>query len=323
MPFLRATFYRWAQLWPELCADLTDAPEILAVGDLHVENFGTWRDSEGRLVWGVNDFDEAWRLPYTNDLVRLVASVILAVEVDSLRHDASDAAATILTGYRDALAAGGRPIVLAERHPALHRMAVHRLKDPEHFWEKLQDCDTVRGPVPSGALKALAKLWPEKDLPWRVVHRIAGVGGLGRRRFVALAEWRGGLIAREAKDLTVSACQWATPGGDGSKVFYRSILEQAVRCRDPLVAVRKHWVVRRLAPDCSRIDLASLPAERDERHLLHAMGWETGNVHVGSGEARRILIDLAKRPKDWLVQAADVMATAAKRGWAEWRRGRQ
>jgi len=36
---------------------------VLAVGDLHVENFGTWRDAEGRLIWGVNDFDEAWRLP--------------------------------------------------------------------------------------------------------------------------------------------------------------------------------------------------------------------------------------------------------------------
>ena len=47
---------------------------MLAVGDLHVENFGTWRDADGRLCWGINDFDEADRLPYTNDLVRLAAS---------------------------------------------------------------------------------------------------------------------------------------------------------------------------------------------------------------------------------------------------------
>ncbi len=43
-PFLRATFYRWVQLWEEVCADLAAAPSVLAVGDLHVENFGTWRD---------------------------------------------------------------------------------------------------------------------------------------------------------------------------------------------------------------------------------------------------------------------------------------
>ena len=39
------------------------------VGDLHVENYGTWRDAEGRLVCGNNDFDETCPLPYTNDVV--------------------------------------------------------------------------------------------------------------------------------------------------------------------------------------------------------------------------------------------------------------
>src|SRR5690349_14940820 len=69
--FLRATFYRWLELWPTVCDSLLDAPHILAVGDLHLENFGTWRDAEGRLVWGINDIDEACTLPYTQDLVRL------------------------------------------------------------------------------------------------------------------------------------------------------------------------------------------------------------------------------------------------------------
>src|SRR5712664_3439791 len=55
--FLRATFYRWMQRWPEIAEELDGAPRVLAVGDLHIENFGTWRDSEGRLVWGINDFD--------------------------------------------------------------------------------------------------------------------------------------------------------------------------------------------------------------------------------------------------------------------------
>jgi uncharacterized protein (DUF2252 family) len=50
--FLRGTFYRWAALWDETCPDLAKAPRLLAVGDLHVQNFGTWRDLEGRLVWG-------------------------------------------------------------------------------------------------------------------------------------------------------------------------------------------------------------------------------------------------------------------------------
>src|SRR5262249_46556841 len=76
--FLRGTFYRWADGFPIVCAKVADAPRLMAIGDLHVENFGTWRDREGRLIWGINDLDEAAVLPYTNDLVRLATSAALA-----------------------------------------------------------------------------------------------------------------------------------------------------------------------------------------------------------------------------------------------------
>src|SRR5271154_2754374 len=81
-PFLcfRATYYRWVQLWLKHCPKLARAPEVIAVGDLHIENFGTWRDAEGRLVWGVNDFDEAPPMAFTNDLVRVAVSTLLAAE---------------------------------------------------------------------------------------------------------------------------------------------------------------------------------------------------------------------------------------------------
>ncbi|WP_199430878.1 DUF2252 domain-containing protein [Qaidamihabitans albus] len=46
-------------------------------GDLHAENFGTYMDSSGVLVFDVNDFDEAYLGSFTWDLKRLVASVAL------------------------------------------------------------------------------------------------------------------------------------------------------------------------------------------------------------------------------------------------------
>ena len=52
-PFLRATFYRWVQVWQEICDEVAEAPRVICVGDIHVENFGTWHDAEGRLIWGV------------------------------------------------------------------------------------------------------------------------------------------------------------------------------------------------------------------------------------------------------------------------------
>jgi len=81
--FLRATFFRWAKIIEnqDLCFDLSNAPRVLSIGDAHVENFGSWRDDEGRFVWGANDFDEASEIPYPFDLVRLAASARLAPRI--------------------------------------------------------------------------------------------------------------------------------------------------------------------------------------------------------------------------------------------------
>jgi len=46
-------------------------------GDLHAENYGTYMDAEGILVFDVNDFDEAYLGHYTWDLQRMAASLAL------------------------------------------------------------------------------------------------------------------------------------------------------------------------------------------------------------------------------------------------------
>jgi uncharacterized protein (DUF2252 family) len=46
-------------------------------GDLHAENFGTYLNSDGRLVFDVNDFDEAYLGRFTWDLQRFTASLAL------------------------------------------------------------------------------------------------------------------------------------------------------------------------------------------------------------------------------------------------------
>src|SRR5580704_16118382 len=108
--FLRATFYRWAQRWPEVCPEESSAPEVLAVGDLHVENFGTWRDAEGRLIWGVNDFDEAHPMAYTIDLVRLATSAHLAIAEEPLNFNTGEGCDAILEGYRRGNDAKGQTV---------------------------------------------------------------------------------------------------------------------------------------------------------------------------------------------------------------------
>lgn len=319
-PFLRATFYRWMQLWPEVCPKEARAPHVLAVGDLHVENFGTWRDIEGRLVWGINDFDEVYQLPYTIDLVRLAASAHIAVKEARLEIAAKDACIAILDGYKKSLETRGAPFVLAEEHEWLRHMVTGVLRDPVQYWEKLAGLPEVRGRVPRSARRAIERMMPEPELECRIVHRIAGLGSLGRERYVGIANCRGGRVAREAKALAPSACVFAASGKTSERIRYQQALDRAVRDIDPFVRLRGSWIVRRLAPDCSRVELASMPAERDESKLLRAMGFETANVHLGTPRAAKaILRDLAKRPDDWLHEAASAMVKATTADWREWR----
>ena len=123
--FFRATYYRWTQVWPEQCPKLSRGPEVFAVGDLHLENFGTWRDAEGRLVWGVNDFDEAHPMAFTNDLVRLAVSALLAAQTSiHFRVTPAEICGQLVEGYQSALEKGGEPFVLMEDHPELRKMAL-------------------------------------------------------------------------------------------------------------------------------------------------------------------------------------------------------
>jgi len=319
-PFLRATFYRWIELWPGICSAEQRAPKVLGIGDLHIENFGTWRDVEGRLVWGINDFDEAFDLPYTVDLVRLAASTHIAIREARLHIGPQDACDAILAGYTKGLKSGGRPIVLAEDHLWLRSMVTGVLRDPTQFWAKLDALPTLRGRVPNSARRSLERMLPERDLEYRIAHRIAGLGSLGRERYVAIATYRGAKVTREAKALAPSACVWASPRKESERIRYEEIVERSVRAIDPFVRLKGRWIVRRLAPDCSRVELASMPKERDESKLLHVMGFETANTHLGTPRATRsILRDLSRRPRHWLHDSAEEMVKAVTKDFREWR----
>jgi hypothetical protein len=159
-------------------------------------------------------------------------------------------------------------------------------------------------------------------LVYRVAHRVAGLGSLGRERYVALADWGGGRVAREAKALLPSACVWADDDNGRTQIFYEEIMASAARAVDPYVHLRGRWIVRRLAPHCSRIELAALPKKCEEARLLRAMGFETANIHLGSRSAvKDVRRDLAKRSPAWLHEAVRTMQAAVKKDWEEWRQG--
>ena len=66
------------------------ARRIWIQGDLHAENFGTYLDAGGRLVFDVNDFDEAYLGHWTWDVMRFCASLALLCWQKALPDEAID-----------------------------------------------------------------------------------------------------------------------------------------------------------------------------------------------------------------------------------------
>ena len=228
----------------------------------------------------------------------------------------------ILRGYREHLAKGGEPYVLMEKHPQLRQMALQDLREPSRFWKRLKEKTTFvpSKKVPTSVRSAIAAISPKIKLEFRSLCSPKGLGTLGRHRFLAIGEENGGMMAREAI-LAPSALLWAegraTPKGN---VFLEKTVRSAVRCPDPYYETKKGWLVRRLAPDCSRIEISELSHHHDHALLLFCMGAETANIHLGGKKAqKRITRDLGKWPENWLLLATEKMHRLSLADWEKFR----
>ena len=280
------------------------------------------RHGDGRLGMGHQRLDEAYPLPYTSDLVRLAASALLAIKSDRLAIGPRAACNAILAGYRVGLARGGRPFVLAERHRWLGDIARRELKDAKGFWKRIEEPDLAREGIPETVKKTLESTLPDPDLPLPRVAANGRVGSLGCPRYLAVAHWRGGMIAREAKAMPPSAHVWAGGTDEPPAMHAKRIAESAVGARaTPSAAVRARVAVRRLAPDCCKLDLGDLPGQRDEQRLLRAMGKETANAHCGSADS----LPAVARTSRWagpglaLQQPPEPWPRPVREEWKEWR----
>ncbi|MFC4167229.1 DUF2252 family protein [Teichococcus aestuarii] len=322
--FLRATYFRWAETALALFPELADAPTVLAVGDIHLENFGTWRDAEGRLVWGVNDYDEAAEMPYALDLVRLATSGLLASPEPDWR-EAEPIAAHLLAGYLKGVRKPG-PTLLDRDHRWLRRTVMVPDEHRDAFWEKLkrkrrrfEKRDGAERPVFFPRYEAaLRAALPQGATEPRFWYRSAGLGSLGRPRWVAQARWRGDWVLREAKAVLPSA--WVRlHGRHGRAVRCLEIATGRHRAPDPWYRVTDGVAVRRLSPNNRKIE-TDRPISPDWDHgpdetlgrevllgekMLKAMGREMAAIHLGTGDhAAAIRADLAQRPEGWLREAA-------------------
>ena len=327
-PFLRSTFYRWAERWPKVCPELAAraGDVLLAVGDLHVANFGVWSDSRRRQVWGVNDFDEACELPFTSDLVRLAASALLAAAEAKIDVEASQVCEPLLAGYRAGLRTG-QPIMVTERYPALVTLTRRTEENPKTFWKKKlapkNNPAVGARQLPRGLEDMFrASFPPGAKLTFLEQRSPGGLGSLGRRRFTAVETRKGVHEAREAKALVPSALYWWREQDDMPSQT-ATLLQHAIRIPDPYFQVHDRWLIRQLAPDIAKIEM---PEPRDRRlglapDLLRLMGRETANIHLGSCTSEDLaerVSNLDKHLRGWFPAATDRMVASVRKDHSKW-----
>ncbi len=314
--FLRATYWRWAEIILDICPDLAPAPAVLAIGDTHLENFGTWRDCEGRLVWGANDFDDAATMPYALDLVRLTTSAILARGSGS--PSATAIAAAILAGYRRGLDKP-MPVILERDHKWLRKTVMLSNSQRKEFWSKFAGLPCCNTPPAERYGLALRHSLPDPSIGFVIKPRVAGTGSLGRPRYVAMVDcWRGGPILREAKALTMSA--WSLRHNPSDTVIHAgAIADGRARSPDPQYKVTGEVLVRRLSPNSRKIEVDGDLDTLLSPDMLDLMGFEIANCHANDAAALPDIIgDLDARGDAWLRLAAKAAAAAIVAEQAEY-----
>jgi hypothetical protein len=307
--FLRATYWRWAEMILEKCPELANAPQVVSVGDIHVENFGTWRDLEGRVIWGVNDFDEAAEMPYIVDLVRLAVSAVLA-GVTGMTPAA--VCANVLKGYRRGLKQP-TALVLDVNRKWLRRKFVVNEDERADFWSKMtpeaeaeklakraekrkkknekveEICERPKR-APENYRTALTRALPKPGPKLTYWFRTAGTGSLGRPRWVARGDWRGSPVLREAKAIVPSGWTIA-PGRPAQPLWCKKIAFGKYRAGDPWYDLRGTILVRRLSPNNRKLDLGEVKraSELVNARMLRYMGRDLAAIHLGLADHRRVI----------------------------------
>ena len=77
--FLRATCHLFYRRLPDLPL-FADAPAVWSCGDLHLQNFGSYKGDNRLVYFDLNDFDEGVLAPASWDLVRFLTSVRVGAE---------------------------------------------------------------------------------------------------------------------------------------------------------------------------------------------------------------------------------------------------
>lgn len=285
--FLRGTCHLLYQDFPEAMKQ-DQAPLAWICGDLHLENFGSYKGDNGLTYFDINDFGEAVLAPANWELARFLVSVLVAAESllvpPRLAKDLCD---YFLDGYVAALAKGKarwleRPLATGMVKELLLSVKTRSRADFMHKRSKLIGgkrrlrLDGTRtlpvGEEDRSKITAFMADYAQRQaVPacfkvLDVARRIAGTGSLGLERYVMLASGRGGSAGNFLLDLKYAPPSALAPYLSNQQPVWASEAQRVVTIQRQVQAVEpafleavsigtRSYVLQELLPSQDRLAL--------------------------------------------------------------------
>ncbi|MFO0595751.1 MAG: DUF2252 family protein [Myxococcaceae bacterium] len=288
--FLRGASALWAELLernPKLLQGLPGAGVL--VGDLHLENVGTFRTARG-VALHVNDFDESFVGAWSFDVTRLLVSTLLArpelgvtgLEVVSLTEEVLDGHAAGLSGASPRLPPPLAGLVEAAEAKHDAKFIAKRLASSQTLVrdERMPPAPSVVVRQAKAAVEEWARATKQREdvTLLDVTRRVAGTGSLGVERLVALVRVGEEERLLEMKEVRGSSFSEGPP--DPLKLLEamltclpRPPLEVAACALGQLPVIVRPWFAADEKLSVKDLDRTSLP------QTLRAIGVLAGEVH--------------------------------------------
>lgn len=186
---------------------LTDPTKTWICGDLHLENYGSFKAGNGQVYFDVVDFDEAILAPLTWELMRTLTSIYLAADTIKVSEKYAEKLAKLFfETYKSVMLTGKAAAFERNTAPGLMRKfirSVEKRKSKDMISERTclekreRKIRIIKGrtvalepEVREKVCRALS-LWSKERgySKWKIcdaAHRIAGTGSLGLERFIIL-----------------------------------------------------------------------------------------------------------------------------------------
>lgn len=325
------------------------SPLVWSCGDLHLENFGSFKADNRLVYFDINDFDEAALAPASWDLVRMVSSLRVAADNVTVRKSEAEGLCSLFVeSYATALGLGKEYWVERDTAEGLVRSLLEGLKTRRRA-DFLNSRTQMKGKVrrlrtdgikalsPSNEQRVLVEAFmagfaltqPEPDFyeVLDVARRIAGIGSLGVDRYAILVTGKGSpdgnylLDLKEAMPSVLASRvaarqpQWPT---EAHRVVTVQRRLQAVSPAflQPVLLAESCYVLRALQPSEDRVTLDAATQgrgalEQTMQTLARMLAWAQlrSSGREGSATADE-LVDFGRRAK-WRQKLLDASLACA------------